>query len=288
MQQCLMVRSKLTVDVVNSPIATYIYMYILRSSYFLFYGSIGSSVTKRNTDANASVDGAPPQFVEILRGRDGRDGRDGQAGSRGPPGMIGPRGEKGESGSQGLPAVVTGGVTYTRWGREDCPNTAGTELLYSGRAGGSWYNHKGGGANYLCLTGEPEYSDYAAGNQASSFVYGAEYEISANQPYRPLHDQNVPCAVCYIPTRFTVVMIPGRMSCPSMWTQEYFGYLMSAHHGHEGRTVYECMDRDPQAIEGGQGDQNGALFYHNEARCGSLSCPPYIEEKEITCTVCSK
>ena len=113
-------------------------------------------------------DGGASQFIEILRGRNGRDG---MPGNRGPPEMIGPKGEKGDVGPQGPPAVVTGGTTYIRWGRMPCPNTPG-------RAGGSWYEHKGGGSNYLCLTEELEYLDYAAGENVGNFVYGAKYESS--------------------------------------------------------------------------------------------------------------
>ena len=40
--------------------------------------------------------------------------------------------------------------TVTRWGRSSCPNVvAGTELVYTSRAGGSCYSHSGGGASNL-------------------------------------------------------------------------------------------------------------------------------------------
>ena len=48
----------------------------------------------------------------------------------------------------------SGGVTYTRWGKSSCPNITGTELVYSGRTGGSHYQH-GGAANYLCMPTDP-------------------------------------------------------------------------------------------------------------------------------------
>ena len=51
----------------------------------------------------------------------------------------------------GPPGPTTGGVVYTRWGKTTCPSTSGTQLLYAGRAAGSHYTEKGGGANYLCL-----------------------------------------------------------------------------------------------------------------------------------------
>ena len=59
-------------------------------------------------------------------------------------------------------------------------------------------------------------------------------------------------------------------------------------HYNTKRSTFECMDFLPEATAGGHTDQNGALFYYIEARCGSLPCPPYEEEKELTCAVCTK
>ena len=49
----------------------------------------------------------------------------------------GEKGETGATGPQGPPGPRSGGVTYVRWGRTTCPDTEGTELVYTGRAGGS-------------------------------------------------------------------------------------------------------------------------------------------------------
>ena len=87
----------------------------------------------------------------------GPKGEPGPAG--GPPGPPGPQGQPGAKGATGPQGPVgpvgpagprSGGVTYTRWGKSSCPNVAGTELAYSGRAGGSHYQN-GGAANYLCM-----------------------------------------------------------------------------------------------------------------------------------------
>ena len=45
------------------------------------------------------------------------------------------------------------GPVYVRWGTSRCPRTA--VELYSGVASGSYYNHKGGGSNMLCLHPDP-------------------------------------------------------------------------------------------------------------------------------------
>ena len=73
---------------------------------------------------------------------------------------MGPLVPQGEQGPQG---PLTGGTIYTRWGRTTCPIDQGTELVYSGRAGGSHYNEHGGAADLLCLPDDPEYSIYGSG-----------------------------------------------------------------------------------------------------------------------------
>ena len=78
---------------------------------------------------------------------------------RGDPGVLGP---------PGPPGLVSGGATYTRWERTQCPNKTGTSLVYNGRAAMSFYNHTGGGVNYQCLPNNPEYGGYAPGVQESS------------------------------------------------------------------------------------------------------------------------
>ena len=171
-------------------------------------------------------------FVELLRGRDGRDGlpgRDGIPGIGGLPGKDGEQGPAGPPGSAGTPGPRSGGALYTRWGKSSCPQVEGTELVYSGITGGTRHNETGGGANHLCMPKVPEYSTTLtyrnATTNAPAFLHGAEY----HGPAQGLHNHEVPCAVCYVSTRPTVVMIPAKASCPPTWTREYYGYLMTSH-----------------------------------------------------------
>ena len=166
-------------------------------------------------------------------------------------------------------------------------------LSYSTLAtGGSRHMHQGGGANHLCMPRGPEFPPeystnltYRDGAQGYSYVYGTEYEY----PLQGTHDHNVPCAVCYVSTRPTVVMIPARASCPPTWTREYYGYLMSAYRNYH-RTMYECVDEDQESLPDSASNTNGALFYHVEASCdpGQLPCPPYDQNNELNCVVCTK
>ena len=233
-----------------------------------------------------------------LPGSRGQKGARGKTGSRGAKGIRGPRGNagpRGVNGQRGAPGPTTRGVSYTRWGNTTCPNTTGTQLLYAGRAAGSWFNGQGrggGGANYLCLPEQPQYSTYTAGVQGGrAYLYGAEYQTPGsadNGPFHSVRDHNVPCAVCYTLTRGIVVMIPAQYTCPQSWTREYYGYLMANRNNYH-RTMYECIDHSPQTVPDSAANTNGALFYQTEVKCGyGISCPPYDAQKEVMCVVCTK
>ena len=109
------------------------------------------------------------------------------------------------------------GTTYTRWGNSSCPSADGTELLYAGKAGGTQYTSSGGGVEKLCLPDNPDYLPGTTGFTAYSYIYGAEYQLYSG-PNTNVFNHNVPCAVCYVSTRATAVMIPAKTECPSSWT----------------------------------------------------------------------
>ena len=223
-----------------------------------------------------------PQGISGPQGTVGGKGDRGDAGFTGLPGLPGPQGEQGV---QGLP---TGGAVYVRWGRTSCPTDQGTELLYSGRAGGSMKDHQGAGANHLCMPNDPDHMQYDSGVQGASTIYGVEYRPHSSQPFISSRGHNVPCALCYTATRDTVVMIPAKVHCPTNWTVEYTGYLMSENNGHF-RSTYECVDKDPESVPGLNAETEMSAFLHVEPVCtDSFSCPPYDAGKELTCVVCSR
>ena len=162
----------------------------------------------------------------------------------------------------------------------------------TGVMAGSWFDHAGGGSNYLCLPLNPIYEKVAGGSQGSTYIYGTEYELFPSQKNIfqnwNLHNHEAPCAVCHTESRGSHMMIPARNVCPSGWTIEYKGYLMSAHHNHKGRTQFICVDGNAEATHGSHTDKNGALLYFVEGQCGSLPCPPYVQGYELACVVCTK
>ncbi len=61
------------------------------------------------------------------------------------------------------------------------------------------------------------------------------------------------------------------------------------HPAHKHTKVYECVDKDGEAVPGEERDTNGALFQLVGAVCDvGLPCPLYVTNRPITCVVCTK
>ncbi|XP_060070096.1 short-chain collagen C4-like [Ylistrum balloti] len=184
-----------------------------------------------------------------------------------------------------------GGSIFVRWGRTDCPANL-TELVYSGYAGGSWYAHSGAAADQLCLPPDPEWlNTTVVPDDYTGRLYGAEYDSNNDHAFfgSKSHDEEIPCAVCRSTSFVSSVMIPARTSCYSGWTKAYSGSLASGYYGYAAATEYVCVDEHAQPLAGGADrDDNGVLFLGVKAFCGSLRCPPYEQDKYISCVVCLK
>ena len=220
------------------------------------------------------------------QGMKGDRGEKGSSGLPGPTGITGFKGATGQKGVKGDQGERNGGTVYVRWGHDQCPSTA--QLVYSGRAGGSHWN-QGSGSNPQCLPLDPNFLTPISGTQSRALMYGAEYYTHTHSSSY-LHGRNehdVPCAVCYVIQRSTVYMLPAKYTCPSGWTREYYGYLMSAHPTHHP-TQFTCIDLAFKSVAGSSPNHLAMEFFFVEGRCGSLPCPPYDNTKELSCAVCTK
>ena len=106
--------------------------------------------------------------------------------------------------AMGQNAAKRAGTTYVRWGRTTCPN--GADAVYTGYAGGSWYDHQGAAVSMLCLSKDPDWASYVDGVGADTgYMYGAEYEPAAGRTDRffgeGLSQHDVPCTVCNVKSR---------------------------------------------------------------------------------------
>ncbi len=168
-----------------------------------------------------------------------------------------------------------------------------------GQIGGQHYSYKGGAATYLCMPSDPEYRGYilrndSDANEMRNYLHGAEYEKEdasvypfSNANTDRTDDYDAPCAVCRVNTRISVIMQPAKVSCPNTWTREYQGFLMSELFS-DARTEHICVDYEPEVIPASNYSFDGAGLFLVEGVCGSLACPPYVAERELTCSVCTK
>ena len=181
-------------------------------------------------------------------------------------------------------------MSYIRWGRTTCPNTQETEQVYQGFAAGSAF-YESGSTDYHCLHAQPQFLRTTAGLQTyRGRLYGTEYDSVDTPP--DLANQvrhEAPCSVCYSRTRSTKITIPGRISCPSSWTREYYGYLMgNTHQSDRGSRSPACVDVNAESVPGSSSDNTKSIFAFIEFTCIGINCPPYANGAEVTCVVCTK
>ena len=224
---------------------------------------------------------------EMGYGIKGIKGEKGGSGSPGSTALTGPKGAPGQKGMKGDKEQRNGGTVYVRWGHNQCPSTA--QIVYSGRAGGSHWYRRGGGSDPQCLPLDPNYLRTISGRQDRAYMYGAEYQThtDSNSHIHGIDNHDVPCAVCHVSNRTAVYMVPAKYTCPTGWTREYYGYLMSSRYDLQ-RTVFTCVDTAFKSVAGSSTDHGSFLFYFVEGRCGSLPCPPYDNTRELSCAVCTK
>ena len=141
---------------------------------------------------------------------------------------------------------------------------------------------QGSAANHLCLPLTPVFDDHPLPRYPTGSLYGAEYETCDE----PECDMTPACSICRTP-RQAQVMVPGTNVCQDGWHLEYSGYIMAEMDGRMP-SEYICVDRSRGYVHGTQGNQNGHLLYYTAVHCTSLSCPPYVDNKIVSCAVCSK
>jgi len=178
--------------------------------------------------------------------------------------------------------------TYVRWGKNTCSGDA--VAVYNGYVASASFDVTGGGKNYICLANSPEWGKVKAGHQGSSILLGAQYAITgetfslANFNGQDANQITAPCVLCDSPNN-KVIMIPGRINCPSGWYSEYNGYLVALiQHASE----WICVDATPDPAPGSVKTAWQAAFHPTEVFCGALPCNEYVDGNEVSCVTCSQ
>lgn len=135
----------------------------------------------------------------------------------------------------------------------------------------------------LCLPSNPELSNNTI--SVSSQLYGTEYEDTKFES--DAYNEDVPCAVCRNTNTSSSLMIPGRKSCFAGWKKECDGIIASDAYSHAASS-FICVDAHPTYTSGGSRNNNDNVIYVTAMKCGSLPCPPYKDNLEVFCVVCSK
>ena len=253
-------------------------------------GQLGYPGYKGCQGEPGAVGAVGPQGVKGDVGATGAKGEKGSfggpKGDTGPIGPAGPQGVKGDTGGKGQKGDINSGSTYIRWGRDDCPS--GAVALYSGRAAGTRHDTKGGTSDHLCLPDHPRYG--SSHTESISPLYGVEYERWPTSSPRAYYD-NMPCVVCYIATRSAMFVQQASYLCPSGWSREYYGYMMSEERNsnRQARSTI-CVDVNAEAVPGSGTSTNPSLTYLMSVECtnSELPCPPYVDGRILSCAVCTK
>ena len=169
--------------------------------------------------------------------------------------------------------------TFVHWGSSRCSNDT-SQLVYSGVMGGSRYSHSGAATNYLCLTLSPVPSQHPVPRLAA-YLYGTEYETEDSH-----YQTDAVCAVCRASYSSTI-MIPGTDTCSQGWTRQYSGFLMANLYNSAAGSEFICVDSALESRTSSVRNDDGNLLYFTVAQCGALPCPPYLDDKIVTCVVCS-
>ena len=154
-------------------------------------------------------------------------------------------------------------------------------MIYSGKVAGANHADKGGGGNAQCLPTDPEYNDSINTTQKKAYMYGAQFDNSID-----ILNHDIPCALCYA-NHSTSLMIPAKFTCPSGWTNEYYGYLMTSL-GYQSKVEYMCVDKAFKNTKRRSKVDKGLLLYPVEVKCQSLPCPPFNATTDMMCVLCTK
>ena len=182
-------------------------------------------------------------------------------------------------------------MVYIRWGDNRCPPNA--IRLHEGIITQAASKT----ANLLCIpkfsTQTSSTNQYTSINQYTSTTPPSH--ITRMEPLLYTNLQGmvdaVPCARCYDNSHSTEFTFPGSTTCPTDWTRQYYGHLITSYELSTSDVL--CGDeRLTRAIQWGDGSYTSGRNDVNmiETVCDKevLSCRGYGAGQLTPCVVCSK
>ena len=160
---------------------------------------------------------------------------------------------------------------------------------FAGFMANGYSKHRGGGSNYICLTSDVKYGVHSHPTNIRKLratIHGAKYYTTFRGFKNHVNEHLVPCAVCYVDSRGSQIMVPATNMCPKGWIVEYRGYLMSGHDQNHHSSQFVCVDE--RAEPGGTTFDDGAALHVVRSHCGALPCKLFPNGYQLTCVVCTK
>ena len=96
------------------------------------------------------------------------------------------------------------------------------------------------------------YTSPGVNDYGRAYLYGTEFEARDSPPvFGSMLGHNTVCSVCYTSNRSALITIPGQTTCPTSWTEEYDGYLMTerSEHPRSGRAPV-CVEQYAEVLPG--------------------------------------
>ena len=175
-------------------------------------------------------------------------------------------------------------MVYTRWGESTCPPNSA--LLHDGIVTQAATKM----TNLLCIPKDnPSSTHKGTSTTPTSHITRIEPLLYTDN----LGMVNaIPCAQCYASSHSTEFTLPGSTTCPSGWTKQYNGHLMTSFE--LSTTDVLCGDeRLTRDIQWSDGSSTTARNDLNliEMVCGgdgvTVSCQGYQAGQPVPCVVCS-
>ena len=63
---------------------------------------------------------------------------------------------------------------------------------------------------------------------------------------------------------------------------------MSDYYAHNGKSQFTCVGQSLTGADDSNTNENCVLFYLIRVLRGALPCPPYKQDKVLSCAVCNK
>lgn len=161
-------------------------------------------------------------------------------------------------------------LIYKRWGRKDCPETA--TLVYHGY-----------------LVDSPSGSHFACHSKGSTHDLNSEQSVALQRVQNTIEKNQLPCSACHATLRRSQMMIRGWKVCPSGWTVEYRGYLLSPHKVNAAqRKQVICVDEKAEKDATNSSTGAGATLVRLGRFCKSFPCKKPYRRHLLPCAVCTK